>query len=364
MIFDDPGNVELIEEYLNNKSDKITLFVDGKFGKGKTSAVEKALENTNYREEDILRLNSYTPLMRIGYFQYLSNILFFDKLIKISFNVIILIFLGYIVGYINKYSILPTTPFPIYFYTKQLHFVINWNIVLSFLYLLSVFILIICNKKYVTLLGCKIFNVSGDKAIEHYISPEIKNYKVIILDDFDRFISKEFFDECIALLQFIKEHAEGIVIVVGDSTIINKLCDDETGVYFEKYYNYKVDFENQYNVISSLLKAHNLHYYSDLFVKYDITNLRHVQRFISDYEMIEKNIDRCLAERGYKDIFDNNNEQPGPHLNVEQIFLLWLHSEDLFPNTNNLGEEELIVKILQEVSDQWKINKINIGHHV
>lgn len=364
MTFNNSVNVQLIEKYLNDEFNCKTLFVDGKFGKGKTTAVDKALKNKNYREEEILRLNSYTPLMRIDYFQYLSNILFSDKLRTFSFKVIIWIFLGYIVGYINKYSIFPTTSFFIDLYTKQLHFEINWNIIFTFSYFLFVFILILSNKKYLTQLGCKIFNVSGDKAIEHYITPKIKEYKVIILDDFDRFISKEFFDECLALLQFIKEHAEGIVIVVGDSAIINKICDDETGEFFEKYYDHKEAFEDEYDVIFSLLKPLNLGWLSGLFMKYGITNLRHVKRFISDYKMLEKNIDRRLAERGYKDIFENKNVQPGPHLNAEQIFLIWLYSKDLFPNTNNLGEEELNVKFLQEVSELWKIDKINIGHHI
>lgn len=361
MIYDNSGNVEHIEKYLNDKYNGSTLFVDGKFGKGKTTAVNKALNNRNYQEEEILRLNNYTPLMRINYFQYLSNILFFDRIKSFSLQVIFFVWLGYFIGYLDKYGI------PLIIANFLSTNIKLWNFpsdiisLFSFSYWWILLFWIFWNRKYVTLLVCKILNVSGDNAIHYYITPEIKKYKVIILDDFDRFISKQFFNECVALLQFIKEHAEGIVIVVGDSTIINKICDDETSEYFEKYYNYQVAFVDQYDVIFSILNQHNLTCCIDLLMNYGITNLREVQRFILDYNMIEENIGKCLAKRGYENIFDKTIEQPGPHLNAKQIFLLWLSSNDLYPNPDNLDKEELHAKFLHEVSEQWTIDKINIG---
>lgn len=361
MIFDNSGNVEHIEKFLNDKYNGSTIFVNGKFGQGKTTAVNKALKNKNYQEEEILRLDSYTPLTRINYFQYLSNTLFFDKIKNFALQVIFFVWLGYFISYLDEHGIPQTIANFLSPITKLWNFPNDIISLFSLSYWIFVFFWIFWNRKYLTLLVCKILNVSGDNAIHYYITPEIKKYKVIILDDFDRFISKYFFYECVALLQFIKEHADGIVIVIGDSTIINKICNDETGEYFEKYYDYRVAFVNQYDVIFSLLKKHNLTSCIDLFRKYGITNLREVQRFTLDYDMIEENIYKCLVEGGYENIFNKTTEQPGPHLNADQIFLLWVKSNDLYPNPDNLDNEELDAKFEDDVSEKWRIDKINIG---
>lgn len=356
-IYNEEVNSKQIEDYLGEKYRGSTILVNGPFGVGKTTVVNKILEK--YNKKSILKLKSYTPLTKKTYMEFLSDELYFKNIkVFLIWSLIYFIFIMLLSLFVHPDM---DVVFPIVIKNSGKILTLHLNFIIGVLRFTATVIFFTIGFKYISLLFCKVFNLDGHSVLDKFVKKKLQRYKFIVLDDFDRFISKQYYDECIALLQYVKdcvsEKDNAIVLVIGDLDKINALADDK--MFFKKYYNYTVNFKNQYDIIRSILKDKNLEDAFDIFTYCGITDIRVVEDFVDASDKYIQNIYKCLSTNDSASLFDTSSPLQEQYINIKQLCLLFLKASA--PEYLTMAYGNNYDNWYQALHDTWNIEKINVG---
>lgn len=356
-IYDEEVNSKQIEGYLEEKYRGSTILVNGPFGAGKTTVVNKILEK--YNKKTILKMRSYTPLSKKTYMEFLSDELYFKNIkLFLIWSLIFSIFIMLLSLFVHPDM---DVVFPIVIKNSGKTLTLHLDFIIGVTRITATALFFIFGFKYISLLFCKVFNLDSHSVLDKFVKKKLQRYQFIVLDDFDRFISKQYYDECIALLQYVKdcvsEKNNAIVLVIGDLDKINELADDKN--FFKKYYNYTVNFKSQYDIIRSILKDKNLEDAFFIFTEFGITDIRVVEDFVDASDKYIQNIYKCLSTNDSASLFDTRYSLPEPYINIKQLCLLFLKASA--PEYLPKGLANNYDNWYQALHDTWNIEKINVG---
>lgn len=283
------GYEDELKELLNNKNLN-SIFINGKFGEGKSRLLKEVLNDMNKQE---LELKLYGEYIETNYIDYLYESLKSQK--NIFQNSIDAILKKNNILYIFLLLFVPIIPF---LYKKTLsNFSLN-NYFISFLFLITILILAILYI-FSNMLLNELKLVKKRKV--NFIKKKIKQYDFIIIDDLDRVYIKN--NEVLKMIHFLYEEVEKSektkLILLGDKEQF--IGDDKLDV-LEKYYDLSFNIAKEQIVeviIKNMKDFLNTNWFSKIEENNDLDFIEKIWRNLEPRKLLK--ISKQLKAEGYLD---------------------------------------------------------------
>ncbi len=303
-----------LKELLNNKNLN-SIFINGKFGEGKSRLLKEVLNDMDKEE---LELKLYGEYIETNYIDYLYESLKSQK--NIFQNSIDSILKNNNILYIFLLLFIPIMPF---LYKKTLsNFSVNNNFI-SFLFLITILILATLYI-FSNMLLNELKLVKKRKV--NFIKKKIKQYDFIIIDDLDRVYIKN--NEVLKMIHFLYEEVEESkktkLILLGDKEQF--IGDDKLDV-LEKYYDISFDVAKEQIVeviIKNIKEFLNSNWFSKIEENNDLSFIEKIWKNLEPRKLLK--ISKQLKREGYLDTVKALNRN-------DFLFVLTLYVENKVPMT-------------------------------
>lgn len=200
------NNVNLEEKIVNTKSEikklleiskSSSIFLNGDFGTGKTYMIKEVLKEINKTNEKTLNINFNEEYNNYNWFEFLffkvNNNHFKINKIVLLISVIITLISNIV---LNNFDFIKTV---VGNENDRCNYIYSTALIF---FLISLGLIIYNFGKIIPLLFIKKHNIQEQTIYDKLIDKELKNYEIIILDDFDR-VNKEEMHQQMKLISFL-----------------------------------------------------------------------------------------------------------------------------------------------------------------
>lgn len=375
-------NIKIALEKENNKS----IMIDGKFGRGKTTSLDLALEKIKSKDgNENKKEKKFDVGGEIGndnylFFLYDELVVYKKKYLFVSTMILILIFalIKYPIFSIDKSNLI-----------SDINNVLYINITnFSISHLLFLIMILIYFWRYGGVLKFMIMKKLGLESsnifLKKGIKKELKEYDYLIIDDLDRVYNKETLFEVMKLISYLYELISSKqinfkLVLIGDKKMINDRLnyDNKEKVdYLEKFVDETIPFVSQQEIILDEIEKEVGK--SSISVIEDIENLRDLECIKSGVVDIKNRVNTLFfniirdpqteedkkIKYLFELLFDNKtqkylNKEIHSSLNWKQILLLLRYVKISESSNINVLEHELLENVAVD-----KINLLEIDWRI